>query len=157
MPFEWYLHVAHYRQSHIFKLMIKSLTNFVTIFFIFWQLQSQITQIDINGYHPFCDETFHILVQRLVGLDTIRELVHISTYLPLWVMYVWNCPWSKSPYYHILSKTNWKRGGKKRKKKKYHFGGKEMKGGAKINRYIRKLLVKQLLGGGGDHITVGDD
>ena len=41
--------------------MIKSITNFLIIFFIFQQLQSQIiSQIDQNGYKPFCDETLQI-------------------------------------------------------------------------------------------------
>ena len=39
--------------------MIKSITNFPIIFFIFQELQSQISQIDQNGYNPFCDETLH--------------------------------------------------------------------------------------------------
>ena len=40
--------------------MIKSITNFLIIFFIFQQLKSQISQIDQNGYNAFCDETLHI-------------------------------------------------------------------------------------------------
>ena len=40
--------------------MIKSITPFLIIFFIFQQLKSQISQIDQNGYNPFCDETLHI-------------------------------------------------------------------------------------------------
>ena len=39
--------------------MIKRITNFLIIFFIFQQLKSQISQIDQNGYNPFCDETLH--------------------------------------------------------------------------------------------------
>ena len=38
--------------------MITSITNFLIIFFIFQQLKSQIDQ---NGFNPFCDETLHIL------------------------------------------------------------------------------------------------
>ena len=41
--------------------MIKSVTNFLIIFFIFQQLKSQISQIDQNGYNAFCDETLHML------------------------------------------------------------------------------------------------
>ena len=41
--------------------MIKSITNFLLIFFIFQQLKSQISQIDQNGYNAFCDETLHLL------------------------------------------------------------------------------------------------
>ena len=41
--------------------MIKSITNFLIIFFIFQQLKSQISQIDQNGVKPFCDETLHML------------------------------------------------------------------------------------------------
>ena len=33
--------------------MIKSITNFLIIFFIFQQLKSQISQIDQNGYNAF--------------------------------------------------------------------------------------------------------
>ena len=40
--------------------MIKSITNFLIIFFIFQQLKSQISQIDQNGYNAFCDETLRI-------------------------------------------------------------------------------------------------
>ena len=40
--------------------MIKSITNFLIIFFIFQQVKSQIFQIDQNGDNPFCDETLHI-------------------------------------------------------------------------------------------------
>ena len=41
--------------------MIKSITNFLIIFFIFQQLKSQISQIDQNGYNAFYDETLQIL------------------------------------------------------------------------------------------------
>ena len=40
--------------------MIKSITNFLIIFFIFQQLKSQISQIDQNGVKPFCDETLQM-------------------------------------------------------------------------------------------------
>ena len=42
--------------------MIKSITHFLIIFFIFQQLNSQISRIDQNGYtsNPFCDETLHL-------------------------------------------------------------------------------------------------
>ena len=36
--------------------------KFFFIFFIFQQLQSQLSQIDKNGYNPFCDETLHLYV-----------------------------------------------------------------------------------------------
>ena len=42
--------------------MIKSITNFLIIFFIFQQLKSQISQIDQNGYNAFCDETLHLVM-----------------------------------------------------------------------------------------------
>ena len=38
--------------------MIKSITNFLIIFFIFQQLKSQISQIDQNGYNPFAMKLF---------------------------------------------------------------------------------------------------
>ena len=45
--------------------MIKSITKFLIIFFIFQQLKSQISQIDQNEYNAFCDETLQIqLLQR---------------------------------------------------------------------------------------------
>ena len=40
--------------------MIKSITNFIIIFFIFRQLKSQISEIDQNGVNLFCDETLHM-------------------------------------------------------------------------------------------------
>ena len=40
--------------------MIKSIINFVIIFCIFQQLKSQIDQ---NGYNPFCDETLLIIIK----------------------------------------------------------------------------------------------
>ena len=45
----------------MFEVMIKSITNFLIIFFIFQQLKSKISHIDQNGYNAFCDETLHIL------------------------------------------------------------------------------------------------
>ena len=44
------------------EVMIKSIANFFIIFFIFQQLQSQISQIEIdkNWYNPFCDETLEV-------------------------------------------------------------------------------------------------
>ena len=41
--------------------MIKSITHFLIIFFIFQQLISQISQIDQNGVKPFCDETLNMI------------------------------------------------------------------------------------------------
>ena len=45
------------------EVMIKSITNFLIIFFIFQQLKSQISKIDQDGYNPFCDETLHIILK----------------------------------------------------------------------------------------------
>ena len=43
-----------------FLVMIKSIINFLIIFFIFpKQLEYEIYRIDQNGYDPFCDETLH--------------------------------------------------------------------------------------------------
>ena len=53
--------------------MIKSITNFLIIFFIFQQLKSQISQIDQNGYNAFCDETLHIKHDELITLSFKRE------------------------------------------------------------------------------------
>ena len=52
--------------------MIKSITNFLIIFFIFQQLKSQISQIDQNGYNAFCDE---ILVS--LCLECISNNIYI--------------------------------------------------------------------------------
>ena len=40
--------------------MIKTITDVRIIFFIFQQLKSQISEIDRNGFNPYCDETLHI-------------------------------------------------------------------------------------------------
>ena len=45
-----------------FAVMVKSITNFLISFFIFQQLKSQISQIDQNGFSPFCDKTLHVYV-----------------------------------------------------------------------------------------------
>ena len=42
--------------------MIKGISNFLIIFFIFQQLKSQIDQ---NGYIPFCDETSYVRLARV--------------------------------------------------------------------------------------------
>ena len=44
----------------IFENMIKSIKHILSVFFIFQQLKFQISQIDPNGYNPFCDETLHL-------------------------------------------------------------------------------------------------
>ena len=38
-------------------VIIKSIANFLIIFFIFHQLKSEISEIDKNAVNPFCDET----------------------------------------------------------------------------------------------------
>ena len=60
--------------------MIKSITNFLIIFFIFQQLKSQISQIDQNGYNAFCDETLHLLpVNNILEIGRHEmALLHIS-------------------------------------------------------------------------------
>ena len=40
--------------------MINSITNVLIIFFIFQQLKFQISEIDQNGFNPFCDGTLYI-------------------------------------------------------------------------------------------------
>ena len=54
IPFSLYIKI-------IFEVMIKSITNFLIIFFIYQQLKSQISQIDQNGVNPFCHETLHFV------------------------------------------------------------------------------------------------
>ena len=59
--------------------MIKSITNFLIIFFIFQQLKSQISQIDQNGYNTFCDETLHnLLIQGAAISHTGTELERVN-------------------------------------------------------------------------------
>ena len=41
--------------------MIKSIRNFLIIFFIFQQLQSQISQFDKNLLIGFCEQILHII------------------------------------------------------------------------------------------------
>ena len=45
--------------------MIKSITNFLIIFFIFQQLKSQISQIDQNGVNPFWDDIKYRISNKL--------------------------------------------------------------------------------------------
>ena len=53
------------------EILIKSITNFLIIVFIFQQLKSQKSQIDQNGYNTFCDET---LPKSIV----FNEIMHVS-------------------------------------------------------------------------------
>ena len=67
---------------NIFEVMIKSITNFLIIFFIFQQLKSQISQIDQNGYSAFCDETLHMFMVHFsekVGLEiNVKTAWHVA-------------------------------------------------------------------------------
>ena len=59
--------------------MIKSITNFLIICFIFQQLKSQISQIDQNGVNLFCDETLQIHVYlRIKDKIVYTELVALA-------------------------------------------------------------------------------
>ena len=62
MSFEWYL--AHTQYEYIFEVMIKSINNYLIIFFLFQQFQSQMSQIDENGYNSFCNETLQLENQK---------------------------------------------------------------------------------------------
>ena len=64
--------------------MIKNITNFLYIFFIFQQLKSKISKIYQNGYKPFCDETLQL--DKWVSFF----LIHSSTFL-LAVIFSWFC------------------------------------------------------------------
>ena len=55
--------------------MIKSITNFLIIFFIFQQLKSQISQIDQNGYNAFCDETLQLFLFVLTFINNTQLYV----------------------------------------------------------------------------------
>ena len=46
---------------NICEVMIKSITNFLIIFFIFQHFKSQISSVYQNGVKPFCDKTLHIV------------------------------------------------------------------------------------------------
>ena len=54
--------------------MIKSITNFLIIFFIFQQLKSQISQIYQNGYNAFCDKTLQILIQTFMKAEDREDI-----------------------------------------------------------------------------------
>ena len=70
------IHCSLYiKEYKLFQVMIKSITNFLIIFFIFQQLKSQISQIDQNGYNAFCDETLHMLVQKNLSVEYIMYKV----------------------------------------------------------------------------------
>ena len=97
--------------------MIKSITNFLIIFFIFQQLKFQISQIDQNGVKPFCDETLHMnyveTCTKIALFVTVEQLStsKISSTCPTGVNYIskyagdlreknhevwtWNSNWSR--------------------------------------------------------------
>ena len=60
--------------------MIKSITNFLIIFFIFQQLKSQISEIDQNGFNLFCDETLHMVLYSPVELKTMSTVLNMNPY-----------------------------------------------------------------------------
>ena len=61
---------------YISEVMIKSITNFLIIFFISQQLKSQISKIDQNGYNPFCDETLQIFFLRVSFVYMYHDITH---------------------------------------------------------------------------------
>ena len=65
----------------IFEVMIKSIRNFLIIFFIFQQLQSQISQFDKNGLIGFCEQTLHILTKLLKKVLQFKfDLLYITLF-----------------------------------------------------------------------------
>ena len=65
--------------------MIKSIRNFLIIFFIFQQLQSQISQFDKNGLIGFCEQTLHILTSifpscNQFATETTAKSHNLSSY-----------------------------------------------------------------------------
>ena len=68
---------------NILEVMIKSITNFLIIFFIFQQLKSQISQIDQNGVKPFCDETLQVILH-------IKLRCSMKNSFPDTFMYIYN-------------------------------------------------------------------
>ena len=54
--------------------MIKNITNFLIILFIFQLLKSQISQIDQNGYNAFCDETLQIYPSKSNATIGVRAM-----------------------------------------------------------------------------------
>ena len=69
------IHCSLYKRN-IFEVMIKSITNFLIIFFIFQQLKSQISQIDQIGYNAFCDETLQTFCDEIsvcTGTMNLRD------------------------------------------------------------------------------------
>ena len=67
--------------------MIKSIKNFLIIFFIFQQLESQISKIYQNGYNPFCDETLHLHHE----LATVSQVLYvtITMLIALFMKQIW--------------------------------------------------------------------
>ena len=43
---------------------------------IFQQLKSQISQIDQNGFNPFCDKTLHIKARLILYLLDIKSIIN---------------------------------------------------------------------------------
>jgi len=56
MPFKWYR--SDYDMKWYFSSCDQKYHNF--IFLIFQELQSQISQIDLNGFNPFCNQTLQL-------------------------------------------------------------------------------------------------
>ena len=54
----------------IFEVMIKSIRNFLIIFFISQQLKSQISKFDKNWLIGFCEQTLHLQMLKPVLVNS---------------------------------------------------------------------------------------
>ena len=64
---------------YIFEVMIKNITKFLIMFYIFQQLKSQIDQ---NGVNPFCDETLQLLIDFSISSGRTMGWIFCSLISP---------------------------------------------------------------------------
>ena len=79
-------------KRNIFEVMVKSITHYLLIVFIFQQLKSQISQIYQNGFNPFCDKTFHLfyLIDWFIYIKLFWRLLYTKDVL------------KHDSFYHVL-------------------------------------------------------
>ena len=69
-------YLSHYILRIFLKLWSKVLQIFLLFCFIFQQIKSQISQIDQNGYNPFCNETLQVVFTFLDSFGMF--FIHIN-------------------------------------------------------------------------------
>ena len=82
----------------IFEVMMKNMTHFLIIFFVFQQLQSQISKIDKNGYHflylnfhMYCNISVETVMLKKYNVLIINDLQELYSKFPVYFSSTFRC------------------------------------------------------------------